>query len=386
MKQYGILFSVLSALLLFMTGCSLFQKDEEPKKLTKADLQLEYAVRHSKPNLVKKALGQKADPNTFGKYGRPVLMEAVILQNPEIIRILLENGADVNIRDNTGDTPLHAAVSSRKPDIPELLLRHKADPNIAGRFKRTAIMEAARLGLIDNVRLLLRANADPAAKDEFNRSLFTYAALAPENGIELLKLIARPEFHIPRPDELDLMASPLLAAMIHGKPETAEYLLNLVPSFQPDSFQPLGQVAMRISIKFDRKKWVETITEKGLNLNRTLPPAFRAMILLNIQGIYKLMARNDIIDRGYTPLIWAAIYKRPEIAAYLIEHGARTDIMSNEGQRAADYANDSATHRAIMNAEKAVAEKKNKEKAQTRKSESKTKQTPSAKKENAVKP
>ena len=358
MKTSAILLTAVSAaMILFSTGC-FSAKKEEPKKLTKADIQLEYAVRHSKPAMVKRALQQKADPNTVGKYGRPVLMEAVVLQNAEIIRLLIESGADVNIRDEFGDTPLIAAASSKKTDIPELLLRHKADPNAAGRFKRTPLMEAARLGLIDNVRLFLRCKADPAAKDEYNRTFAVYAALAPENGIELLKLILSPELHVPHPDELDLMTSPLLAAMLRGKPETVEYLLNLIPSFQPKSYQPLGQAAMRIAIEFNHKKWVEIITEKGLDLNRTLPLPFRITIFLNIQGMYKLMARNDIIDHGFTPLIWAAIFKRPEIASYLIEHGARPDIMSNEGQIAIDYANDSATHRAIKNASKAFEEKK----------------------------
>lgn len=383
MRISVILSAVSSAAVLFLTGCFFAQK-EEPKKLTKADIQLEYAVRHSKTAMVKKSLHQKADPNTIGKYGRPVLMEAVVLQNPEIMRILLENGADVNIRDEFGDTPLHAAAASRRTDIPELLLRYKADPNAVGRFKRTPIMEAARLGRIDNVRLLLRYKADPTVKDEYNRTIAVYAALAPENGIALLKLIISPELHVPRPDELDLMTSPLLAAMIRGQAETAEYLLNLIPSFEPKSYQPLGQAAMRIAIEFNNKKWVEIITEKGLDLNRNLPLPFRITIFLNVQGIYKMLARNDIIDHGYTPLMWAAIFKRPEIAAYLIEHGANVGVRSNEGQTALDYANDSETHRAIMNAAKASAEKKKQEE----KKDSGKKESPadsSAKKENGGK-
>ena len=360
MRISVILSAVSSAAVLLFTGCFFGQK-EEPSKLTKADIQLEYAVRHSKPAMVKKSLQQKADPNTVGKYGRPVLMEAVILQNPEIMRILLENGADVNIRDEFGDTPLHAAAASRKTDVPELLLKHKADPNAMGRFKRTPIMEAARLGLIDNVRLLLRYKADPSVKDEYNRSLEVYAALAPENGVALLKLLFSADEHVPLPDELDLMSSPLLAAMIRGKPETVEYLLDLIQSFQPKNYQPLGQAAMRIAIEFNNKKWVEIITEKGLDLNRTLPLPFRVTIFLNIQGMYKMLARNDVIDKGYTPLMWAAIFKRPEIAAYLIEHGANIAVRSNEGQTALDYANDSETHRAIENAAKDFAEKKKQE-------------------------
>ena len=60
MRFSVILSAVSSAAALFLTGCFATQK-EEPKKLTKADIQLEYAVRHSKPSMVRKSLQHKAE-------------------------------------------------------------------------------------------------------------------------------------------------------------------------------------------------------------------------------------------------------------------------------------------------------------------------------------
>ena len=80
--------------------------------------------------------------------------------------------------------------------------------------------------------------------------------------------------------------------------------------------------------------------------------------MVNVEGVYKFLARNGAIDKGYTPLIWAAINKRPEIAAYLVESGSDLSVLSNEGKTALDYANDTATRKAITSAWKRVRERK----------------------------
>jgi len=347
------IFPAFAAVAVLLAGCA----KEEPAPLTKEDIKLEYAVYHANLRMVRDALDRKADPNTSGRRGFPVLMEAAVLQHPEIMRTLIGRGADVNITDRNGDTPLHVAVASKKTDIVELLLQHHANPNCAGKFKRTPIMEATRLGMIDNVRLLLKHKADPSAKDLFERGILTYAAIAPVNGIELLKLFASPGQHVARPEELDLQASPLLAAMQQGRPETVEYILREIPTFAPDSWQPLGLAAMKLAIEFNKPGWVKILTEKGVNLNKNLPAAFKAVRFVNVEGVYKFLARNGALDRGYTPLIWAAVYKRPDIAAYLVSKGARTDVISNEGKDVYAYANDNATRRAIRKAEREAVQK-----------------------------
>ena len=90
--------------------------------------------------------------------------------------------------------------------------------------------------------------------------------------------------------------------------------------------------------------------ERGVELNKTLPLAFRAARLINVDGAYKFLARNNVIDRGYTPLMWAAIRSRPEIAEYLVLQGSDVNALSNEGENALDYANDTATRSAIRSA------------------------------------
>lgn len=341
--------------LLFLAACVA---PPEPKQPSREDIRLEFAVRHSNPAMVKSALSRKADPDTRGRGGTPVLLVAAMLQRPDLMEALLRNGADVNITDARGDTALHAAVASRKTDVVELLLKHHANPNAVGKYLRTPILEAARIGRIENVRLLLAANADPTCKDEFGRGILCYAAIAPVNAVPLLELCVERNIPLTEPEEIDLMRSPLLAAMKQGQPETVEYLMKHIGDFSPANRQALGQIAMRVAIENNRMDWVKYLTTHGVRLNQTLPAAFRATKMVNVEGVYKFLARNGAIDKGYTPLIWAAINKRPEIAAYLVESGSDLSVLSNEGKTALDYANDTATRKAITSAWKRVRERK----------------------------
>ena len=142
--------------LLFLAACAA---PPEPKQPGREDLRLEFAVKHANLRLVNTALSRKADPNTSGRNGTPVLIVAAMLQRADLLEALLKHGADVNIADEFGDTALHAAVASRKTDVVELLLKHHANPNAVGKYLRTPVLEAARLGRIENVKLLLAAGA-----------------------------------------------------------------------------------------------------------------------------------------------------------------------------------------------------------------------------------
>ena len=352
------MFRLIPALipLLFLAACAT--PPPEPKQPGREDIRLEFAVRHSNLRMVNSALSRNADPDTPGRSGIPVLLVASMLQRADILEALLTHGANVDITDAHGDTALHAAVASKKTDVVELLLKHHANPNAVGKYQRTPILEAARLGRIENVRLLLAANADPTVKDEFGRGILCYAAIAPVNAIPMLELCEKKNVPLAEPEEIDLMCSPLLASMKQGQPETVEYIMKRIGDFSPANRQALGQIAMRVAIENNRLDWVKFLTMHGVRLNQTLPMAFRATKMVNVEGVYKFLARNGAIDKGYTPLIWAAINKRPEIAAYLVESGADVSVLSNEGKTALHYANDTNTRKAIISAMKRVKERK----------------------------
>ncbi len=345
-----ILFSALA--LIFISSCTSLEKQEEKKAPTPDEIRLETSIFRSNPDLARKALKNGVNPNGAMRNGVPFLIAAAAKQNLILVEILLENGANPNLIDKNGETALHASAALPKNNITRMLLKRGANPNAQGKYLRTPLMEAARLGRIENAKLLLENGADPLLRDSLGRSVLCYAALAPANGKEVMMLFAGSKDKL-TPDPLDLQNSPLLTAMRNGKPETAEFLLRLIPDFKPDNFQPLGQAAMRIAINMNRLDWVKILTERGVNLNKSIPLALKATRLMNAEGVYKFLARNDVIDRGYTPLMWAAIYSRPKIAEYLVLQGSDVNIVSNEERNALDYANDTATRSAIRTAMKA---------------------------------
>ncbi len=344
---------ILTALfaLTFLSACSHFQEPPPKKAPTRDEIRLETAIYRSDAELARTALKHGVDPNGKMRNGVPFLIAAVVRQNPVLVEILLENGADVNRTDDGGETPLHAAAASSKPNVARMLLRRGANPNAAGRFGRTPLMEAVRLGKIETVKLLLEHGASFREKDVFGRNVISYAALAPEHGREILMLFAEKKEPL-MPPPSDLEKSPLLSAMLNGQPDTVDYLLRQIPSYKEGDLQVLGQAAIRIAIDRNRLDWVKLLVERGVELNKTLPLVFRAARLINVDGVYKFLARNNVIDRGYTPLMWAAIRSRPQIAEYLVLQGSDIEALSNEGRDALDYANDTTTRSAIRSARK----------------------------------
>lgn len=128
---------------------------------------------------------------------------AATRQNPVLVEILLENGANAKMTDETGETPLHAAVGSSKTNVTRML------PGTGG-------SECARPMRTDSPdgggpARKNRKCETPARKrrllppeDEFGRNVISYAALAPENGKEILELfVGKKEPLMPRSSDLE---------------------------------------------------------------------------------------------------------------------------------------------------------------------------------------
>ena len=94
------------------------------------DQQLILAVAGNDRMMVRNALKNGANPNTYDIQGNPVLLTAVRNGDREIVRALLEYYADPNIRSRPkGVTPLMSAVARDNVDIVEELLEKGANVN-----------------------------------------------------------------------------------------------------------------------------------------------------------------------------------------------------------------------------------------------------------------
>ncbi len=343
MIRDALSFLVLFSLLALLAGCA-----SAPHVYTPLENELIDSLKRPNSEKLEKSLAQKVDPNLKDRDGTPVLMLAAILRKYDAMEILLKNGANPDLADADGDFPIHAAASSRSSDLLLLLLRKKATPDIPGKYGRTALMEAARLGRIENVNVLLQAGADPKVADELGRPVLYYAALAKENGADVIRALQKsaPDLY-DRPIPFEY--TPILVALDAKNTETAHFLLDLAVGEKIDTPEKIvvGLAAMRLAILNNDRKSVEALVKLGLPLNYDIALAFKAAKLVNVGGVYKFCVRNSLLEASYSPLIWAAIYGRPEIAGYLVSQGADPYRESNEGRDAFDYANDPETADAI---------------------------------------
>ncbi len=342
-----------AVLAVLCSGCSWFRSEPEDsaKQAGTPDRLLVLAMGYPGTYTLESALSRGADPNARDENGTPVLILAAAAQKPDHVQLLLQAGADVNQPDSGGDTAIHAAASGKNLEILRMTAAAKnARIDSVDALGRTPAMEAARLGRIDNVKFLAEKGADLRRTDKRGATIVAYAAAAPENSVALIDFLRSKQ--VPSlAESSNVEVSPVVAALSVNNTEAVKHLLEEMPPLDSSSdLQAAGQIAMRFAIKNNNLAVAEELVKKKLRLNTKLSLVFRAAEFVSTEGIYKLMARNGIVDNGYTPLIWACIMGRPEIVELLIKNGANPYIRSEEGKTAFAYANDAPTFDALKRA------------------------------------
>jgi hypothetical protein len=114
----------------------------------------------------------------------------------------------------------------------------------------------------------------------------------------------------------------------------------------------IGRLAAYYAISHDRIDFLKALIDKKLELDYVEPFTYKAIKFFNVDGVYKLAARNDVINKRYTPLMYACIFGKTEMIQLLLDSGANPIIENNEGMIAQDYAKDHASARVITKATK----------------------------------
>ncbi len=136
----------------------------------------------SQPNIDLKA----ETPN-----GMTALMLAVWHQRPELARKLLQLRSDPNHQDHDGDAALHGAAWLGNARIARMLLDAGANPDLRNKLGGTALMWAASYGQSEAVAVLLEKGADPRIKDVDG---LTASGWATKNGqTSLVKILQEAE-------------------------------------------------------------------------------------------------------------------------------------------------------------------------------------------------
>lgn len=123
---------------------------------------------HSK--IVHSFLRAGIDPNEQARPGQDAPLHYA--NTPHVVRYLLEYGADVSRRGEEGKTPIFGKTNKHAL---KLLLQHGADPNAESYKHVTPLHEACQMGCVPVVKLLLESGARADALDNLERGPIHYA-------------------------------------------------------------------------------------------------------------------------------------------------------------------------------------------------------------------
>ncbi len=346
-------FKFLSAgfVLLQLTGCGLFLSSGDPE----TDVQRQALLQAVKNPLVyefQKNLEPVTDCNfPDPETGISPLMYAVMGNEEDQIKALLQKGADPDFVDRQGNSALFYALDLYTETPMQMLLDAGSDINFKGFQGKTPLMEAARLGELDKVKELCQRGADLQIQDDFSRNVLFFAAMARRNPVEILRyLMEEKQLKSNMDNKGD---SPLSFAIRHGNTDAALYLIEQIPDLkQNKDAEHFCLQHLKLAIEKNDLPVFRALLAKGPSLDPVPSLTNRFMRVLNINGIYKLAARNHLIKDGKMPLFWAAENDNLVMIQELLNAGAIPTCTDNAGNQPISYAKMRETIKLLEQAEK----------------------------------
>lgn len=247
-----------------------------------------YAAFYLNADGLRLFLEKGASPNATNQSGASVLMWAAA--DADKVRLLLSRGANVNAVSSRGNTALIVAASQHgSAPVLKQLLAAGADVNAHDLEGDSALVAAARSGDLEATRVLIEHKADVNAEA-------TREAVTPEGG------------------------SPLMNAAMYGHLDLVKLLLRSGADLNLTGER--GN-ALAWAAFADRRDVAEFLVKRGINVN-----------------VGGARLRSFRSDRGYTPLMYAAMTERdnPDLVNLLIKHGADVNAKSEKGESALRFA------------------------------------------------
>ncbi|RKL24684.1 hypothetical protein BFJ68_g685 [Fusarium oxysporum] len=283
--------------------------------------------------------------NAEDRDGSTALSIAADLNDLDIVECLVSHGADPSKPDY--ETPLHIAVDWGNLEMVEIILssRFFIDTDAKGEKEYTALGIAATTGRLDIVSMLLDHGADPNMRNG-QRNSSAPLHIAANKGhrsivIELLKRGADPY------PETTKESSAFHAACIGGWLDVMETFLEVVddvgelvnfewgwagtPLKAAASGGRLDAVKLLLSKGADPKNQLQSKINRGQTIIHAAAEGGNTQVLETI-----LEAVDDssleIRDRARrTPLWYACVEGHEDMVKYLLERGASTDVIFDDG-------------------------------------------------------
>ena len=261
------------------------------------------------------------------------LIEAIEAGQANRVKTLIASGADPNYKEALiGKTPLHYAVWDGYLQIVKILLANKADPNAKNDLKKTPLHYVAMRGAFlpsrkdfdpdlhsalwnrykNIIELLIANGADPNSKDKIGASPLHLSTDIGDKGIIMMEtLIANGADPNVRNKWNE---TPLMSAAWLGYKATAKALI--ARGADPNAIRDDGWTALHlVAWSGYNKETAEALIAGGAKLNVI-----------------------EILYYGATPLHLASRKGNKDVAEVLIDYGADTNILNNEGQTALEIA------------------------------------------------
>ncbi len=330
--------------------------------------------------MVERLLKAGADPSVQLVSGETALMTATDLGSTEIVKLLVDRGAQVNARENqAGQTALMWAAAEKHPEITRILIDHGADVHARAKSGFTALMFAAQQGDLKSAEMLVAAGAnvneataqgttallkagssgqeqiliflldhgaDPNAADVDGYTALHFAA-ARRNGVESVKALVA---HGAKPNAR-LVKDP-------AKGNSNSTLIGATPFF-------LAAEARNVAImRFLADNGADPLLGTTETMFSNEPNGYRLQVVANTRPLaaaaglgrfngnyteFTPAEENNAIEAvklakelggdinaaneyGQTALHAAVYLKADKLVQFLVENGARMDLIDNFGQ------------------------------------------------------
>lgn len=340
--------SVLAMLLNLTSACSTLSLGD------KEQLDLSESIRDPRRTDFKTVLARTSDVNFADASGKSPLIYAIERGNQEQIRALLKRKADPALQDQKGYTALHHAAVMPDNTALEVLLQAGVSPDLRGGNQignKTPLMEAARIGAADNVELLLKYKAESTAQDDQGRTPLMFGATAPKYADRIVDALLKNKADSFQTDDNGRIA--LFLAITAKNQKAAMQLLSLLPDFDKnDKFTLIGLAAMRHAVSAGNTEMATALLKKKLPVNSDLSVIYKTLRFATVEGWYKILAANGVIDDGKTPLFWAAQNDQADIIKILLKFGADPTARDHAGTSPVDYTRQRETTNILKKAAK----------------------------------
>lgn len=283
---------------------------------------------------VEKLIAAGADVNATDDEDTPALTVAAANGDENIVRLLLMHGASVDKPNAMGWTPLLMACLHGHVGITSFLIQNGADVHAQNNYCANALLLASRGGHLGVVRLLLDAGLDVGPHTTISTSMceLTPLMVAAMHGHDaVVKLLSERGADVNYRTPSTGINALMLAAM-NGHMTTVQILIergadaNLT---NVNNFTPLDFADKRREVRgyLDRK----TANKKKVSIEDNkldIIEATKKGDIIRIRDILDLDPKQKDAcspHDGATPLMFAAMTGRLEIAQLLVERGCEID-------------------------------------------------------------